>query len=551
LAMNKGRNMTGQDPNHSHPGETELPPAVADTLARLADAGDLVELEEASRAAALAFPGAAAGWRALGKSLVRSEAWSGALDALGRLALLAPSDAAAHNDLGYVYYRLGREEEAEASYRRALECDPLLAGAHNNLGALLADFGQVSEAAGHFRHSLEIDPGGSFPWLGLGALMGRVGTMDEAAIVCLERYLCLKPGDPNACTLLGNLHLRMGRRQKALDLFRTSRESRPLITWRARSEGASFSVLFLYAPGFGLTPVEHLVRKAPYDCHFYCVLPDGEHPLDLLRQVGNVVVNTIADADCDRDVLPFAGDLVERLGLPTLNHPRRIAGTDRESVARRLQGIPGCHLPATVRLGGAELARAAAKGNLAGFALPILVRVSGHHGGDKFERFHDPDAVAGFVASAPEEQYYVIEYVDYRSADGFFRKYRFICVGGEILPYHLAIHDDWKVHHFRTDMPNCEWMRAEERAFLESPHRVFTLAQMAALQAAVAAMELDYFGIDCSLDRQGNVLIFEINAVMLVHEERDPTFAYKTPFIARIKERFDALLTRKAVCRPA
>jgi glutathione synthase/RimK-type ligase-like ATP-grasp enzyme len=29
---------------------------------------------------------------------------------------------------------------------------------------------------------------------------------------------------------------------------------------------------------------------------------------------------------------------------------------------------------------------------------------------------------------------------------------------------------------------------------------------------------LDYFGIDCGLDRAGNLFVFEANASMLVHE---------------------------------
>jgi tetratricopeptide (TPR) repeat protein len=534
---------------HSHRRVAELPLDVATTLDSLTDAGSWQELELASRAATLDFPDAAAGWRALGRALARLETWSGALDALKRLVALVPAEASAHNDLGYAQYRLGREEEGEASYRRALECDPQLARAHDNLGALLGDLGRVGEAAGHLRKSLEIEPEGSFPWLGLGTLMGRVGTMDEAAIGCLERYLAVRPGDADARTLLGNLLLRTGQQRKSLEMFRLARQLRPLITWRARNEAASFSVLLLIAPGFGLTPIDYLVRKSAYDCHFYCVLPEAEHPVELLRQAGRVVVNTIADADCDRDLLPVAVELVEQLGLPTVNPPGRIAGTDRESVARRLQGIPHCRMPATVRLRGTDLAATLVSGSPAGIDFPILVRVPGTHGGDLFERCSDAESLIGFTDAAPGEDYYLTEYVDYRSEDGFFRKYRFICVGGELLPYHLAIHDDWKVHHFRTDMPNQEWMRVEEEGFLSAPHLVFGPPQLAALQSVVTVMGLDYFGIDCALDRVGNVVIFETNGVMLVHDEKDPAFAYKNPFIERIKERFDALLSRLAGCQ--
>ena len=39
---------------------------------------------------------------------------------------------------------------------------------------------------------------------------------------------------------------------------------------------------------------------------------------------------------------------------------------------------------------------------------------------------------------------------------------------------------------------------------------------------------LDYFGIDCGLDASGNLVVFEVNASMLVHDRND-RFPYKNP----------------------
>jgi hypothetical protein len=39
--------------------------------------------------------------------------------------------------------------------------------------------------------------------------------------------------------------------------------------------------------------------------------------------------------------------------------------------------------------------------------------------------------------------------------------------------------------------------------------------------------------------------VFEANAAMLVHDEKTETFAYKNQYIARIKQAFDALLSRR------
>jgi hypothetical protein len=184
---------------------------------------------------------------------------------------------------------------------------------------------------------------------------------------------------------------------------------------------------------------------------------------------------------------------------------------------------------------------------LDGFTMPLLVRVAGYHGGDDFEKLADLDAVTDFAAKRPDADYYVSEYVDYRSADGFFRKYRFICIDGELLPYHLAIHDDWKVHHFRTDMPNQAWMRQEEESFLKDPHMVFDEPRQAALRAVADVTGLDYSGIDCAIDCNGEIVVFETNAAMLVHDEKSEVFAYKNPFISKIKDAFNIKLARLAM----
>jgi hypothetical protein len=39
--------------------------------------------------------------------------------------------------------------------------------------------------------------------------------------------------------------------------------------------------------------------------------------------------------------------------------------------------------------------------------------------------------------------------------------------------------------------------------------------------------------------------VFEANASMLVHDEKTADFAYKNPYIAKIKQAFDAMVSRR------
>jgi hypothetical protein len=122
-----------------------------------------------------------------------------------------------------------------------------------------------------------------------------------------------------------------------------------------------------------------------------------------------------------------------------------------------------------------------------------------------------------------------------------------IFIDGEIMPYHLAIHNDWKVHHFRTDMADHAWMRQEEERFLADMGSVFDSNSQEALRAIAKATGLDYGGIDCGIDRDGGIVVFEANASMLVHDEKNQEFAYKNQYIARIKSAFDGMVSRRRI----
>ncbi|MFM8410908.1 MAG: tetratricopeptide repeat protein [Alphaproteobacteria bacterium] len=66
--------------------------------------------------------------------------------------------AETHNGLGYVLAREGRDDEAAAELRRAIEIDPKYVPAYNNLAELLARRGDVEEAARLYEKSLELKP---------------------------------------------------------------------------------------------------------------------------------------------------------------------------------------------------------------------------------------------------------------------------------------------------------------------------------------------------------------------------------------------------------
>jgi hypothetical protein len=184
---------------------------------------------------------------------------------------------------------------------------------------------------------------------------------------------------------------------------------------------------------------------------------DGSEPDAASLADIQLVINLISDADQTRQVLPAAARLVERLGKPVINDPGKIQRTTRDAVARLLPGISDCRIPKVLRLEANADVPAAALATRPPFSCSVLARPAGTHGGGDFEKFTSLSDLAS--------------YIDYASTDDHFRKYRFMFVGDEILPYHLAIGDQWKVHHLSTDMVNQPWMQREEAAFLAQPAR--------------------------------------------------------------------------------
>jgi tetratricopeptide (TPR) repeat protein/glutathione synthase/RimK-type ligase-like ATP-grasp enzyme len=527
----------------------QLAPGEADGYNDLGSAQfDLGRAEDAAvsyRRAAELNPGATEAYANLGRALCALGRFDEAAACCRQAIDVDPLAAVAHNNLGNALGDLGRPEEAEVCYRQALAINPAYLVALINLGSTLGDLGRWAEAKACYRLAVQNNPNSGIAHNALGRLLSRLGEDDEEAERALQRAIALNSCETNTYVELGNILMRRRQTKAALAMFRRAQELEPLITWRANRQTAEFSALFLDTPMGGSTPVNYLAGRADYDRHFHCVIPDTPANTDVLRSKADVVFNMICNVDDGEAMLIQALDLVERLGRPTINHPRLIMNTDRESIARCFADIPNCIVPKTARVPGAVVAQAAANQEFAGFHLPLLVRVAGPHGGDDFDRFDNWADVAEFVAKGPDANYYLIEYIDYRSKDDLFRKYRVIFVDGEILPYHLAIHKHWKVHHFRTDMADHDWMRQEEERFLQNIGGVFNPKQQDALRAMAEATGLDYGGIDCGIDRDGRIVVFEANAAMLVHDEKSAVFAYKNQYIARIKHAFDAMLCKR------
>jgi tetratricopeptide (TPR) repeat protein len=457
-----------------------------------------------------------------------------------------PAHAGALTALARVYIERGMPAAVLPLCWQLVEAAPGDPNAHYLLGRAKAVLGDAGGAILALRDCLKIDPhnAGALHWLGI--TLAKIG-MTKLAVPFLENAVITRPDDASCHAELGNVLQGLGETARAFACFRKAAALHPLITWPARRHPAEFSVLLVASPGIANIQPEFLFANTGYDSHFFALLPDDEPDEELLRRHGDIVVNLISDADQGHQSLLAASGLLDRLGKRTVNHPRRVLRTDRETVAALLADIPECHVPKTVRIPRAALAAPDVETTLKrrGFAFPLLLRMAGAHGGETFEKIDGPEDITNFLDARDAGSFYVTRYVDYRSADGFFRKYRFVLTDRDIVPYHLAIGEGWKVHHYTTSMHQHAWMQEEEKLFLENPGSVFSPEHFAAMAAIRDAVGLEFFGIDCAHDRAGRLLVFEVNASILVHND-NADFPYKIPFCLQIKRALGAMLTRIA-----
>ena len=453
---------------------------------------------------------------------------------------LAPHLTFCWCNLGNVYLKSARPEQAIGLYVQALTLNPGHWPSRTNLVQALMATRQYLLAKLLLMELVEERPQDAQIHNQLGKLHFELNEL-ESAIECFRHAAVLNPRDSDSLYWIGGIKQKMGEIRDAEAAYAEAAQIQPLIRRPAAMVPAHFRVLALFAPFAGNMPTGYLFKDTVYDIDTLAVFASSDYDVELLKQDVQIVVNLVSDADQADALLPLAADLVGRLGKPVVNDPRKIQRTTRDAAAALLQGIPDCRIPRVLRQkAGTDLAVETLQAALS-CSPTVLVRPVGTHGGDDFEEIEASAALMASLAQRPDTDRYFIEYIDYRSADGYFRKYRFIFVNEQILPYHLAISNEWKVHHDSTDMVDHQWMQREEEAFLDNPAAVFSPSHYRVLCEIQQRIGLEYFGIDCGLDRSGNLVVFEANASMLVHENNEE-FPYKTPSVHRIKLAFDEML---------
>ena len=371
----------------------------------------------------------------------------------------------------------------------------------------------------------------------------------------LDKYV-FEPDNAAALMDLATIEQIFGNREDGLARQREALLLRRVYHSPCAAAAPALRLLAFAVPGdIGAnTPLEFLLDGSDIALTTLYVVPGEALPETMPEH--DVAIVVAGESEESAPALAALAHLVADWPKPVLNRPQLIGSLSRARLPAVVQGIDGVDIPLTEQIERADLAavatgRSELRSHLADGALPLIARPVGSHAGRGLKKLDNPVAIQTYLAERPEKSFYISRYVDYRSADGLFRKYRVVFIDGRPYACHMAIADQWMIYYLNAAMGESAAKRAEEERFMTGFDSDFGRRHGAALALIAERVGLDYFGIDCAETPDGRLLLFEADIAMIVHLMDSPAiYPYKAPQMRKVFAAFCALLKDRAARVP-
>ncbi|UFH58977.1 ATP-grasp domain-containing protein [Sulfurovum mangrovi] len=256
------------------------------------------------------------------------------------------------------------------------------------------------------------------------------------------------------------------------------------------------------------------------------IIMDTRKDQKIPRQMIHGVFNQISDPDTHKISLQKTEDFYQAVSkhLPFFNPPSLVMQTTRDNIYRMLQGIDKLRVPKTVKIQPRSPSDIYEVIKNEKFEYPVIFRQAGDHGGISTIRVdNDREVFSPFALDGRD--YYLTQFVDYTDQEGIYGKYRLVVVDGEVYIRHAIFSREWMVH------AGSQLDKEESQKYKKAIANRFTKEIKPRIQPIITEiyhrLKLDYFGIDCNIDENMNLLIFEINANMNVFTKSKKTLFSK------------------------
>ena len=462
--------------------------------------------------------------------------------------------------------RAGRYAEAKKLCRDILDRDPGNVDALTTLGTALADTGAIEAATAIYRRAATARPDDARLFQKLGSALTRIGDLDGAA-TALGRCIGLAPHNARAGIFLSAVLRKQNRIRDSRLLLDSSVSKRPFTTSRCQGEAAArvlrlrgvqnaFFTLGHSRQGYlktvlstGNFSVRFLIDRQRFDMCEFLMANDNLLAVESLPAF-DIVVNSVADPDVEPKSLRTLGEFMRhRRDIPVINPPDNVLKTTRDGNYRRLKDIDGVVFPKTVRLRATGASEAAVENFIRrhGFSFPVILRRPGTQTGKTASIVRNCSELAGKLRGNKRRDFYVIQFIEEKIKEEYFRKMRFFCIDGKLFPVVCHIDKTWMVHgsNRKTTMKNHDWMVNEEKNFMSDPENYIGRNQYNILESLNDIMGLDFFAIDFNLLEDGRLLIFETNAAVRHSLDHARDFPYLTPHMNEVSRAFDTMIVDK------
>ncbi len=363
-------------------------------------------------------------------------------------------------------------------------------------------------------------------------LTSRIATnaFDSAALLDLSIVLQLN----------ANPHL-------AMDLQSDALRQQQYFELKSNPKSPALKLLAIMGPGevMANTPVDFLVENSDIALSFLYLGEGLPVPTEIPEH--DVAFVAVCESDQNQNLLQHLSEVMRFWPKPFVNEPSRIAQLSRNRVSQCLVSAAGVAVSDAMRITRSQLRALGDPSDSFSIPFPVIARPLDSHAGHGLARIDDCSQLERYLSKENSLEFYVAPFVDYRSEDGMYRKYRIAILDGKPFAAHMAVSRRWMVHYLNADMLNSESNRQSEAEFMRSFDQEFGRKHKMAFASIDQKIGLNYYSIDCAETRDGKLLVFELDSGAVVHS-MDPIdlFPYKAPQMKRVFDAFRDMLMNKA-----
>jgi glutathione synthase/RimK-type ligase-like ATP-grasp enzyme len=230
-----------------------------------------------------------------------------------------------------------------------------------------------------------------------------------------------------------------------------------------------------------------------------------------ISQRPHLLFNQTSDPDTHLVTLKKTKQLADFFACPIINAPHFILNTFRDRVYELLKDKKGIFVPKTIAIFPESPLAILSAITMHSLSFPIIIREAGSHNGQKTLLINSKeDLFQIYCLALDKRKYYLTEFFNFKNADGLYIKYRITVVGKEFFLRHAIPSLEWMIHAQQRTSYYAEL----EKNILETFESDIKPRIRKTVEMIADAIHLDFFGIDCSIDDEGILKIFEINANM-------------------------------------